>query len=78
MFNELRRDMIVRLVDIGRIVDHHCLNLLFIIMIRKYYKHSLIKHIHAYAQYIDSESLYVGRVMGKLIFLRMTKIMFVA
>jgi len=28
--------VIVRFVDIGRIVDHHCLNFLFISIIKKY------------------------------------------
>ena len=30
MFNEMRSEMIVRFVNIGGIVDHHCLNFLFI------------------------------------------------
>jgi hypothetical protein len=30
MFNELRKDVIIRVVDIGGIVDHHCLCFLFI------------------------------------------------
>ena len=30
MFNDLRREVIARLVDIDRIVDHHCLNFVFI------------------------------------------------
>ena len=30
MFNDFRREGIVRFVDIGRIVDHHCLNFIFI------------------------------------------------
>jgi hypothetical protein len=30
MFTELRWELIVRFVDIGEIVDHHCLNFLFI------------------------------------------------
>jgi hypothetical protein len=32
VFSELRREVIVRSVDISRIVDHHCLNFLFIIV----------------------------------------------
>jgi len=32
MFNELRWEVIVRFVDIGGIVVHHCLNVLFIIV----------------------------------------------
>ena len=31
VFNELRREVFVRFVDIGGIVNHHCLNFLFII-----------------------------------------------
>jgi hypothetical protein len=30
MFNELRQELIVHFVDIGGIVDHHCLSFLFI------------------------------------------------
>jgi hypothetical protein len=30
MFSELRREVIVGFVDIGGIVEHHCLNRLFI------------------------------------------------
>ena len=29
IFNDFRREMIVRFVDIGGIVDHHCLNFLY-------------------------------------------------
>ena len=32
VFSELRREVIVCSVDIGRIVDHHCLTILFIIV----------------------------------------------
>ena len=32
MFSDLRLEVIVRFVDIGGIVDHHCLNFLFIII----------------------------------------------
>jgi hypothetical protein len=31
VFNDLVQEVNVRFVDIGRIVDHHCLNILFII-----------------------------------------------
>ena len=31
-FNDLRREVIVLFVDIGGIVDHHCLNFLFIMI----------------------------------------------
>jgi hypothetical protein len=33
MFNDMRYEMIVGFVDIGRIVNHHCLNFLFIVQI---------------------------------------------
>ena len=32
VFNDLRRDVIVRFADIDGIVDNHCLNFLFIMM----------------------------------------------
>jgi hypothetical protein len=32
VFNDLRQEASVRFVDIGGIVDHHCLNFLFIIL----------------------------------------------
>ena len=35
MFSDLRQEMIVHVVDIGGIVDHHSLNFLFIIGIFK-------------------------------------------
>ena len=35
VFNELWREAIARFVDIGGIVDYHCLNFLFIIINRK-------------------------------------------
>jgi hypothetical protein len=31
VFSELRSEVIVHFVDVGGIVDHHCLNFLFII-----------------------------------------------
>jgi hypothetical protein len=37
MFNDLRWEVIVAFVDIGGIVDHHCLNFLFIIKNTHYY-----------------------------------------
>ena len=33
MFNDMRYEMIVGFVDIGRIVNHYCLNFLFIVQI---------------------------------------------
>ena len=33
MFNDMRYEVIVGFVDIGRIVNHHCLNFLFIVQI---------------------------------------------
>jgi len=36
MFSVLRWEVIVRFVDIGEIVDHHCLNFLFIVSGEKY------------------------------------------
>ena len=38
MFNDLRGDVIVHFVDIGGIVDHICLNFIFMIMSNKYNK----------------------------------------
>jgi hypothetical protein len=33
MINGLRREVIVRFVDIGRIVDHHCLEGIVVLLI---------------------------------------------
>ena len=35
--NDLRREVIVRFVDIGGIVDHHCLNFVFITFLNFYF-----------------------------------------
>jgi hypothetical protein len=35
--NDLRREVIVRFVDIGGIVDHHCLNFVFITLKNLHY-----------------------------------------
>jgi hypothetical protein len=32
VFSELKQDVIVRFVDIGGIIHHHCLNFLFLIL----------------------------------------------
>jgi hypothetical protein len=34
VFNELRREEIFPFVDIGGIVDHHCFNILFMILMK--------------------------------------------
>jgi hypothetical protein len=35
VFSELRGEVIVRFVDIGGIVDHHCLNFIFLLQDKK-------------------------------------------
>ena len=35
MFNDLRWEIIICFVDIGGVVDHHCLNILFIAAIKR-------------------------------------------
>jgi hypothetical protein len=36
-FNELRREEIFRFVDIGGIVDHHCFNIFFMILMKLFF-----------------------------------------
>ena len=42
VFNEWRWKGIVRFVDIGRIVDHHCLNFLFMVTLASIIAHYLL------------------------------------
>ena len=49
MFNDVRSEVIVRFVDIGEIVDHHCLNFLFItVKLNDIHESHQIKYVYYY------------------------------
>ena len=73
MFNGLRRDVIVSIVDIGRIVDHDFLNFLNFLFIIKYFlrekNHILITHkVFKYHGFFLIYKKYKGFFIAKRIY----------